>query len=174
MRINFREMVNLLTYRKWEGRIEGSSQMEICQLELMSFPHPRLEAEEQSRAQAESNAHSDSQWGDYGVHCASQKSDSGHRDTKWQKARIQTQVCPCCFYHLYAWAQSHLTLCHPMAPLSTEVSRQEYWNGLPFPPPGDLPDPRIEPVSLASPALEGGFFPPEPPGKPFFTVYTVL
>ena len=37
-------------------------------------------------------------------------------------------------------------------------SRQEYWSGLPCPPPGDLPDPGIEPSSLASPALAGGFF----------------
>ena len=39
------------------------------------------------------------------------------------------------------------------APLSMEFSRQEYWNGLPFPPPGDLPDPGIELTSPASPAL---------------------
>ena len=37
-------------------------------------------------------------------------------------------------------------------------SRQEYWGGLPCPPPGDLPNPGIEPVSLKSPALAGGFF----------------
>ena len=37
-------------------------------------------------------------------------------------------------------------------------SRQEYWNGLPCPPPGDLPSPGIEPTSLTSPALAGGFF----------------
>ena len=37
-------------------------------------------------------------------------------------------------------------------------SRQEYWSELPFPPPGELPDPGIEPVSLASPALAGRFF----------------
>ena len=43
------------------------------------------------------------------------------------------------------------------APLSMEVSRQEYWNGLPFPSPGDLLDPGIELVSLVSPALTGGF-----------------
>ena len=41
-----------------------------------------------------------------------------------------------------------------------ESSRQEYWSGLPFPSPGDLPDPGIEPVS---PALVGGFFTAEPP-----------
>ena len=45
-------------------------------------------------------------------------------------------------------------------------TRQEYWSGLPFPPPGDLPDPGIEPASLASPALAGGFFTTLPPEKP--------
>ena len=40
------------------------------------------------------------------------------------------------------------------ASLSLGLSRQEYWNGLPFPPPGHLPDPGIEPVSLMSPALQ--------------------
>ena len=44
------------------------------------------------------------------------------------------------------------------APLSMQFSRQEYWSGLPCPPPGDLPKLGIEPVSLMSPALEGGFF----------------
>ena len=43
-------------------------------------------------------------------------------------------------------------------PLSMRFSRQEYWNGLPCPPPGDRPDPGIEPMSLFSPALAGGFF----------------
>ena len=56
-----------------------------------------------------------------------------------------------------------LTLCDPMecvacqAPLSMGFSRQEYWNGLPCPPPGDLPDPGIKLVSLTA-ALAGGFF----------------
>ena len=44
--------------------------------------------------------------------------------------------------------------------------RQEYWSGLPFPPPGDLPDPGMEPASLVSPALAGRFFIQTPPGKP--------
>ena len=47
-------------------------------------------------------------------------------------------------------------------PLSVRFSRQESWSGLPFPP-GDFPDPGIEP---ASPALVGGFFTTVPPGKP--------
>ena len=44
------------------------------------------------------------------------------------------------------------------APLSTGFSRQEHWSGLPWPPPGDLPDPGIEPSCLMSPALAGSFF----------------
>ena len=44
------------------------------------------------------------------------------------------------------------------APLSMELSRQEYWSGLPFPPPWDLPDPGIKTTSPASPGLAGGFF----------------
>ena len=48
------------------------------------------------------------------------------------------------------------------APLSLGFPRQEYWSGLPFPSPGNLPDPRIKPVS---PALAGIFFTTEPPGK---------
>ena len=42
--------------------------------------------------------------------------------------------------------------------LSMEFARQEYWSGLPFPSPGDLPDTEIKPVSLASPALASGSF----------------
>ena len=44
------------------------------------------------------------------------------------------------------------------APLSMGFSRQEHWSGLPCPPPGDLPDPGTEPVSLLSAALAAGFF----------------
>ena len=55
-----------------------------------------------------------------------------------------------------------------MVPLSMGFPRQECWSGLPFPPPGDLPDPGIEPVSPASPALAGRFFTTEPPGNPSF------
>ena len=48
------------------------------------------------------------------------------------------------------------------ASLSMGFSRQEYWSGLPFPSPGDLPNPGIEPVS---PVLVGESFTTEPPGK---------
>ena len=47
---------------------------------------------------------------------------------------------------------------------SMGFSRQEYWSGLPFPSPGDLPDPGIEP---RSPALQADALTSEPPGKPF-------
>ena len=43
-------------------------------------------------------------------------------------------------------------------PLSVQFSRQEYWDGLPCPPPGDLPDPGMESTSLTCAALAGGFF----------------
>ena len=49
------------------------------------------------------------------------------------------------------------TVAH-QAPLSMGFSRQEYWSGLSCSPPGDLPDPGIEPASLMSPALTSGFF----------------
>ena len=53
------------------------------------------------------------------------------------------------------------------APQSTEFPRQEYWSRLPFPPPGDLPDPGVKPTSPASPALAGRFFTTEPPENPY-------
>ena len=59
--------------------------------------------------------------------------------------------------------QSCLTLCDPMygSPPGSSVHgilQQEHWSGLPYPPPGDIPDPGIEPPSLMSPALAGRFF----------------
>ena len=50
-----------------------------------------------------------------------------------------------------------LTTAH-QAPLSKGFSRQEHWSGLPRPPPGNLPEPRIELLSVVSPVLAGGFF----------------
>ena len=73
------------------------------------------------------------------------------------------------------WAQSCPTLAAPgtvahQAPLSMGFSRQEYWSGVPFPTPGDLPDPGIEPASLGTPALAGESFTTGPPGRPRRTV----
>ena len=55
----------------------------------------------------------------------------------------------------------------PGSPVSMGFPRQEYWKELPFPSPGDLPDPKIEPVS---PALAGRLLTTEPPGKTFTRV----
>ena len=61
--------------------------------------------------------------------------------------------------------QSRPTLCDPIDPIGPikllcpkEFSRQEYWSGLSFPPPGDLPDPGTEPTSLMCPVPAGGLF----------------
>ena len=66
--------------------------------------------------------------------------------------------------------QSYPTLCDlmncsPSGPLSIGFSRQEYWSGLPSPPPGNLPNPGIEP---RSPASQADSLPTEPPGKPSY------
>ena len=65
------------------------------------------------------------------------------------------EAWPRCCVHVES-LQLCPTLCEE--PLSMGFSRQEYWSGLPCPPPGDLPDPGIEHASLMSPAFSGGFF----------------
>ena len=75
-------------------------------------------------------------------------------------------MCACMLSHI-----SHVQLFATLQivahqSLSIEFSMQEYWSGLPYPPPGDLPDPGIKPMSLVSPALAGRFFTTEPPGSP--------
>ena len=86
-------------------------------------------------------------------------------------------VCVCMVFYIYTHTHTH-THVHffatpwtiaCQAPLSMEFSRQEYWSGLSFPSPGDLPDPEME---LASPALASGFFTTVPPGKP--SIYALL
>ena len=62
------------------------------------------------------------------------------------------------------WIVAHQTS------LSMEFSRQEYWRRFPFPTPGDLPDPGIEPASPLASALAGGFFTTVPPGSPSFSI----
>ena len=66
-------------------------------------------------------------------------------------------VAKLCLILVTSWTVAH------QAPLSMGFSSQEYWSGLPFPSPEDLPHPGIE---LESPALSDGFFTAEPPGKP--------
>ena len=72
------------------------------------------------------------------------------------KSIILPQLCMCMLSHFRLFV-TLWTIAH-QSPLSMEFSRQEYWSGLPYSPPGDLPDPGIEPASLKSPALVSVFF----------------
>ena len=66
------------------------------------------------------------------------------------------RVCECMLSGVQLFETPWTIACQ--TPLSMEFPRQECWNGLPFPTPGDLPNPGIEPESLASPALESWIF----------------
>ena len=71
------------------------------------------------------------------------------RGAWWATVHVVAKFCPTLATPLTVACQ---------APLSMGFSRQEYWSGSPCLPPGDLPNPGIEPASLMSPALAGGFF----------------
>ena len=75
---------------------------------------------------------------------------------------MHAQLLICVRLFMTPWSVAH------QAPLSMGLSRQEYWSELPFPPPGDLSEPGVEPMSLASPALVGGFSTTAPPAVAFF------
>ena len=89
-----------------------------------------------------------------------------------------SSVCVCVCVCVCAVAQLSPTLCNPMdhslpgTPFM-QFSKQESWSGLQLLPPGDLPDPEIESVPPVSPALAGGFFTTEPPGKPIYTFFSL-
>ena len=78
---------------------------------------------------------------------------------------------------MHAQSPSHVRLSVALwtvalqAPLSMRFPTQEYWSDLPFPTPVDLPNPAIEPMSLASPALAGRFFTTVPPGNYTINIY---
>ena len=74
--------------------------------------------------------------------------------------RLKALGSSCVHVHMLSHVQlfaAPWTVAH-QASLSRGFSRQEYWGGLPFPSPGNLPDPEMEPTSLVSPALAGRFF----------------
>ena len=66
-------------------------------------------------------------------------------------------MCLCALSHVQLFA-TPWTVAH-LAALSMEFPRQEYWSGLPFPPPGDLPNPEIKPMSPESPAFQADSLP---------------
>ena len=74
-------------------------------------------------------------------------------ERKWSRPVVSDSLWP------------HGLFVAPQTPPSMGFSRQEYWSGLPFPSPGDLPNPGIEP---RSPAMQADTLPSEPPGKPMF------
>ena len=73
-------------------------------------------------------------------------------------------VCVCALSHVWFFV-TPWTIAH-QPPLSMGFLKQEYWSGLPFPPPGDYPNPGMEPKSPVSLALAGRFFTTAPSGKP--------
>ena len=73
------------------------------------------------------------------------------------KCEVKVKSLSCVQLFVTRWSVAH------QAPQSMGFSRQEYWSGLPFPSPGDLPDLGIK---LGSPALQTDALPSEPPGKP--------
>ena len=84
-------------------------------------------------------------------------------NTTTKQTTIYLWMCVQSFNPVWLFA-TLWTVAHQV-PLSMGFLRREYWSRLPFPPPGDLSDPGIEPVSLASPALAGRFFTTAPPAK---------
>ena len=73
-------------------------------------------------------------------------------------------MCVCSVMFVTSWTIAR------QAPLFMGLPRQEHWSGLSFPSPGDLPNPEIQPVSLASPVLAGRFFNTAPPGKEYMDI----
>ena len=73
------------------------------------------------------------------------------------KVKVKMKSLSCVRLFATPWTVAH------QAPLSMGFSRREYWSGLPFPSPGDLPNPGIKP---GSPALQADALSSEPPGKP--------
>ena len=82
---------------------------------------------------------------------------------------LHIYVCACMLTQSSLFA-TPWTVAH-QASQSMGFSRQEYWSGLPFLPPGDLPDPETEPVSPVSPALASRFFTTEPLGKSVICIF---
>ena len=95
----------------------------------------------------------------YVLHCPIKSWFGVSFSTPWlwvQRTQLLVYVCMCTLSGVHLCAAPLTVACQ--APLFMKFPRQEYWGGLPFPTPGDPPDPGIEPASLASPALAGRFF----------------
>ena len=85
--------------------------------------------------------------------------------TSLGKDSSMQEVCLTCMFSRVWLFASLWTVAH-QAPLSMGLSKQKYWSGLPFPPPGDLPNPGIKPISPVSPALQADSLPRRHLGSP--------
>ena len=93
--------------------------------------------------------------GPFPLRCSFKKHGCNIESVSWPKLYVGARVHSC-FSRVWLFATSRTVACQ--GPLSMGFSQQEYWSGLPCPPPGDLPDPGIKPLSLRFPALAGGCF----------------
>ena len=97
--------------------------------------------------------------------------ETGTGYIKGRKERVVGTMCHV-LSHVWLFVTPWTVACQ--APLSLEFSRQEYFSGLPLPPPGDLSDPVIKPMSSVSPALQVDSSPAEPSGKPHIITQSCL
>ena len=95
---------------------------------------------------------------------------------QWEEIMAREEVAgKHTFFSMLCWAHSCPTLCDPHGLMPAgllytyDFSQQKPWSGLPFPPPGDLPDPRIKSKTLVSPVLAGGFFTASTTWEPHFS-----
>ena len=99
-------------------------------------------------------------------------------DTSWAGEMSDFHTSGGNVYVVSAQLYLIVSLCDPMdcvarqAPLCLGFFREEHWSGLPFPSPGDLPNPGLEPTSIMNPALAGRLFTTAPPGNPNNHLYT--
>ena len=116
----------------------------LFSFEELAPPHPRMRCRYGARTVLNHFTHGTWASSDFCIHRGS-------------CGPCRDQVCKhVCLVVVWLFA-TPWTIAH-QAPLFMGFSRQEYWSGVPFSTPGDLPNPGIEPVSLATPALAGGFF----------------
>ena len=128
-----------------------------CVLKKMGFSQPTLTIQDRSKILFPSLKFLVAT----GTHYSLQNLQRGSREIQQEPAKDEnTCVVLSCFSHIQLFAILW-TIAH-QALLSVGFPRQEYWSELPCPPPGDLPNPGIEPTSLMSPPFAGTFFTAEP------------
>ena len=139
----------------------------ICSFKITCFPAHFVLCKDTFSVQTLYHLWSKDSSGEYSVNVGSQTSfyhDEVKRTTRWLRSLkwqatcfMKSEVAQSCGLFAIPWTVAY------QAPPSIEFSRQEYWDGLPLPSAGDLPDRGIKPMS---PTLQADALPSEPPGKP--------